>query len=133
VAQIPATADGRHEEDDMRRLLIAMGIAMAALEAIDAPTLGEMWPIAAAFAVMFAGLTWWFAARGTFPPIVLLGILFLLEVVSVPGYERTTAMDWLLQGLAGALSLAGLIAAIGAFVLRRRSVRAAAVVGASVA
>ena len=44
----------------------------------------------AAFAVIFAGLTWWFAVRDTTPPIVILGVLFLLEVVMVPGYERTT-------------------------------------------
>jgi hypothetical protein len=107
----------------MRRLLIAMGIAMAALEAISAPMLGEMWPIAAAFALMFGGLTWWFAVRGTTPPIVIMGVLFLLEVVMVPGYDRTTAVDWALQGLVGIASLAGLVGAIGSFAIRRRTTR----------
>ena len=69
----------------MPRLLIAMGIAMAALEAINAPMLGNFGVIAAVFAAIFAGLTWWFARRGTMLPAVLLGLLFLMELAFLPG------------------------------------------------
>ena len=117
----------------MRRLLVSMGIAMAALEAVDAPMLGEMWPLAAAFAVMFAGLTWWFARTGATLPIVILGILFLIEVVMVPGYERTTTVDWIMQGLAGVLSVLGLIAVIGVLLNKRKATRAHTNVKTSVA
>jgi len=107
----------------MRRLLIAMGIAMAALEASDAPMLGAFWLIAAVFAAMFASLTWWFTRRGTAPPAVLLGVLFLIELVFLPGYERTTALDWIMQAATLVLSALGLVAAVGTVVTLRRARR----------
>ena len=95
----------------MPRLLIAMGIAMAALEAINAPMLGSFGVIAAVFAAIFAGLTWWFARRGAMLPAVLLGLLFLMELAFLPGYERDTLLLWIMQGATAVFSGLGLIAA----------------------
>ena len=100
----------------MPRLLIAMGIAMAALEAINAPMLGNFGVIAAVFAAIFAGLTWWFARRGAMLPAVLLGLLFLMELAFLPGYERDTLLLWIMQGATAVFSALGLIAAIGTVV-----------------
>ena len=107
----------------MPRLLIAMGIAMAALEAINAPMLGDLWVIAAVFAVIFAGLTWWFVRRGTMLPAVLLGVLFAIELAFLPGYERDTLLLWIMQGATAVLSALGLIAAIGVVVTLVRARR----------
>ena len=100
----------------MPRLLIAMGIAMAVLEAINAPMLGSFGVIAVVFAAIFAGLTWWFARRGTMLPAVLLGLLFLMELAFIPGYQRDTLLLGIMQGAAAVFSGLGLIAAIGTVV-----------------
>ncbi len=107
----------------MPRLLIAMGIAMAALEAINAPMLGDLWVIAAVFAAIFAGLTWWFSRRGTMTPAVLLGVLFLVELAFLPGYDRDTLLMWVMQGATAMISALGLIAAIGTVVTLVRARR----------
>jgi hypothetical protein len=100
----------------MRRLLIAMGIAMAALEAINAPMLGYGAVIAVVFAAMFGGLTWWFTRRGTMLPAVLLAVLFAIELAFLPMYDRTTLLLWIMQGVTLVFSTLGLIAAIGTLV-----------------
>lgn len=100
----------------MPRLLIAMGIAMAALEAINAPMLGAFGVIAILFAAIFAGLTWWFAHGGAMLPAVLLGLLFLMELAFIPGYQRDTLLLVIMQAAAGVFSGLGLIAAVGTVV-----------------
>jgi hypothetical protein len=104
----------------MRRLLIIMGIAMTALEVVNAPML-EFWPAAVVFAAMFAGFTVWFVRRGTRPPVVVLAGLFLMELVFLPGFARVTALDWLMQGLTFVLCAVGLVAAVGTLAASRRS------------
>ena len=103
------------KEDDMPRLLIAMGIAMAALEVINAPMI-DGWVLAVAFAVMFVGFSWWFARGGAMLPAVLLGVMFAIELAFLPVYPRDTLLEWIMQGATLVLSGVGLIAAISTLV-----------------
>ena len=106
----------------MPRLLIAMGIAMAALEAINAPMISG-WVAAVVFSVMFVGFTWWFARRGAIVPAVLLGVMFGIELAFLPVYPRDTPLEWIMQGFTLVFSALGLIAAIGTLVTLIRTRR----------
>ena len=75
------------------------------------------------FAVMFAALTWRFARRGSTPAVVLLAVPFLVELVFPPGYERTTALDWIMPGATLVPSTVELVAALGTVVTMRREHR----------
>ena len=55
---------------------------------------------------------------------ILVGALCLFEVLGFAGWQRHGALDWAFQTSYAVVSLAGLIAAIGAFVSRRRDVSA---------
>jgi hypothetical protein len=110
----------------MVRTTLTMAIAMAILEfsnifMIDVPA------AAATFAVMFLGFAWWFAKRHTKPPLIALGVLFLIELLFLPMYERVTVTDWIMQGLVLVLSGAGLIGVIGTWVQSRRTATAVSV------
>ena len=107
----------------MRRLLIAMGIAMGAIEVIVAPTLDGGWVIAVVFGAMFFGFTWWFARREAVLPAVLLGVLFAIELAFLPLYTRDTLLLWIGQGATLVVSALGLIAAIGTLVTLARARR----------
>jgi protein-S-isoprenylcysteine O-methyltransferase Ste14 len=72
---------------------------------------------------MFAALTWWFARRGSTQTVVLLAVLLLVELVFLPGYERTKALDWIMQGATLVPSTLGLVAALGTVVTMRRERR----------
>ena len=76
----------------MGRLLFVMALAMGAVEVLDAPFL-DVWPAALVFAAMFFGFAVWFRRRGTLPPVILLAVLFLIELVFLPGYERESFLD----------------------------------------
>jgi len=106
----------------MPRLLIAMGIAMAALEVINAPMI-DGWVLAIAFAAMFVGFTWRFARRGTVLPVGLLAVLFAIELAFLPIYPRDTSLEWAMQGATLVFSTLGLIAAIGTLVTLVRARR----------
>jgi len=95
--------------------LIAMGMAMAALEAINAPMI-DGWVLALVFAAMFVGFTWRFARRGTMLPVGLLGVMFAIELAFLPLYPRDTLLEWIMQGATALFSGLGLIAAIGTVV-----------------
>ena len=109
----------------MGRLLIVMSIAMAALEVINAPFI-EFWPAALVFAGMFLGFAAWFFRRGTLPPVILLAILFLVEVVFIPGYGRESTLDWVFQIGTVVFSVIGLVAAVGTILGIRRTAAATA-------
>ncbi len=56
---------------------------------------------------------------------ILVGILFLFEVVEFPGWTRHDVLDWVVQSGFGVVSLIGLFFAIAALVARHRSSAAA--------
>ena len=75
------------------------------------------------FAVMSAALTWRLARRGSTPTVVRLAVLFLVELVFLPGYERTTDLDWIMEGATLVPSTVELVAALGTVVTMRREHR----------
>jgi hypothetical protein len=104
----------------MRKILISMGITMTILEIVNAPMISA--PAAAiVFALLFAGCTWWFYKKNANPALIILSLLFLLEIVSIPGYPRTNARDWIMQSLTAIFSVIGLIGAFGTFKERRKA------------
>jgi hypothetical protein len=103
----------------MVRTMLGMAIAMAVLEFTNAFMID--FPAAAvAFGVMFAGFAWWYAKRATKPPLIALGVLFLIELAFLPVYPRETLTDWVMQGLTLVLSGLGLVGVIGTWVASRR-------------
>jgi hypothetical protein len=104
----------------MVRTMLAMAIAMAILEFTNAFMI-EFPAAAVAFGVMFAGFAWWFAKRGTKPPLIALGVLFLIELLFLPVYPRDTVTDWVMQGLTLVLSGLGLVGVIGTWVGSRHA------------
>jgi hypothetical protein len=73
------------------------------------------------FAAGFAGLTLWFARRGSAAPAVLLGVLFLFELLGLAAYDRVTWVDWALQSATLVLSSLGLVAVVREVATRQRS------------
>ena len=58
--------------------------------------------------------------------MILLPILFLVEVVFIPGYGRESALDWVFQIGTAVFSVIGLVAAVGTILGIRRTAAATA-------
>ena len=103
-----------------RRLLPGTALVMAALEVLTAFYIEV--PVAAiVFALIFLGFWWWLRQGGGIAPVIALGILFAVELVFVPFYERNSASDWIVHLLVAAVGVVGLVAAFFASVRRPRA------------
>lgn len=102
-----------------QRLLVAAALSMMALEVIDAFAI-DVPAAALVFAVLFGAGALWFHRRRGIAAVILLTLLFAVEVVGIPFYDRTGVSDWLMQLAAGAVSATGLAAAVAVLVRRER-------------
>lgn len=92
-------------------------LAFAALEVVSAFFIE--FPIAAVvFAALFV-LGWWILRRFGTAGVIFIGLLFIIELVGLPFYEREDADDWILQVLALVVGVLGVVAAIGALHQRK--------------
>jgi hypothetical protein len=72
----------------------------------------EFFAAALLFAVIFAFGAWRLTLEGNHRPTLwLLAVAFAFELIPLPFYPRVGAEDWIEQGLAGLLSLVGLLMA----------------------
>lgn len=55
------------------------------------------------------------------PGAIVIGLLSLLNMVSAPGWKRTSALDWTVQAIAAAGSVAALALAVTLLVQRHRA------------
>jgi hypothetical protein len=107
-----------------RIALIVTGLAFGLWETVDIFTI-DVPAVAAVFAALFLGCTAWFWRRGSVRAAVALLLLFAFEVAVAPTLNHaSTATKMAVVGL----GLAGIAAAIAAFVTMRRARRSHAVV-----
>ena len=93
----------------LRKWLVVATIGMAALEIVMIFRT-EFFAAALLFAVIFAFGAWRLTLEGNHRPTLwLLAVAFGLELIPLPFYPRAGAEDWIEQGLAGVLSLIGLV------------------------
>ena len=94
-----------------KKVLLGTTVGMAALEAVMVFAT-EFWVAGLVMAVVFAACAWRLTRPGRHVAVlVVLALAFLLELVPLPFFPRASVGDWVTQGLAGALSLVGLIVA----------------------
>jgi hypothetical protein len=105
------------------RTLTVAAVAMGLLEAFMLFVI-EVPAAALVFAVLFLAGAAWFARRGAVAAAAALALLFAVELLGVPFYERSGVADWLVQLTAAALSAVGLAAAV-AVIARGRTPQAA--------
>lgn len=101
------------------RTLTLAAVAMGLLEALMLFVI-EVPAAALVFAVLFLAGAAWFVRRQAVAAAIGLALLFAVELLGVPFYERAGLGDWLVQLTAAALSAVGLAAAV-AVVARRRA------------
>ena len=106
-----------------RRIAAILAIAMALLE-LFGTFAGTDVPI---FTFVYAVLLLIGAVlslRGHTSGLILVGLLFIPELVFVPFYDRSSVSDWVIQGSVGVMALIGLLS-VGCALWdrRRRSVR----------
>jgi hypothetical protein len=112
-------------------VLCAVAIAVGGLEAVaaatpDSPDVGA-WLLPGVWAVLLltsAGVMW---ARRSVVAATVAGVLLLIDVAGVPFYGRTSAADWVIQGLFAVVGIIGIVAWVN--VLRERSARLTAARG----
>lgn len=100
-----------------RRVLVGSTLFCGVFELISTPFMDQPLGSLAAGILFLAAAAWLWRGRGIVAP-VLLGLLFAVELAGEPAYSRHGLKDWILQSAIGALSLAGLAAAI--IVVRQR-------------
>jgi hypothetical protein len=103
-----------------KRILIATTIAAGLIELALATTI-EVPAAALTFGALFLLAALWIDRRPGIAPALAVALAFLVELVGLPFYERTSAADWIVQGAFGALSLVGLSAAGGIVIEHRRA------------
>ena len=97
----------------------AAALAMAMVEIASAFVI-DVPAAAIVFAVLFVAGWWWLRRSDSIWPAALLAVLFVIEVVFVPTYERDSAAEWVVQVAALVVGVIGL-AALVAWFLRRRA------------
>jgi hypothetical protein len=102
-----------------RIALIVTGLAFGLWEAVDIFRI-DVPAVAAVFAALFLGCTAWFWRRASVGAAVALLLLFAFEIAVAPTLKHTATATKI---AVVALGLAGLAAAIAAFVTTRRSKR----------
>lgn len=100
-----------------RRVLVGSTLFCGVFELVSTPFMDQPLGSLAAGILFLAAATWLWRGRGILAPL-LLGLLFAVELAGEPAYSRHGLKDWILQMTVGALSLAGLVAAI--VVIRKR-------------
>jgi hypothetical protein len=102
-------------------IVVVMAISVAVFVGLDLLSSGGGLLLALGFpAVYLIGA--FLAYRSMLAGFVLLALLFAMDVVFIPFYERSVLADWLLQGVFGLMNVIGLISAIAVLVSRRRHV-----------
>jgi hypothetical protein len=94
-----------------RTALIASTLACGIFELVSTPFMDQPLGSLAAALVFLGGAAWLWRGRGILAPL-LLGLLFAVELAGEPAYSRHGLKDWILQSTIGALSVAGLAAAV---------------------
>ncbi len=100
-----------------RRVLVGSTLFCGVFELVSTPFMDQPLGSLAAGILVLAAAAWLWRGRGIVAPL-LLGLLFAVELAGEPAYSRHGLKDWILQSAIGALSLAGLAAAI--IVVRQR-------------
>jgi hypothetical protein len=103
-----------------RAIVVAMAISVAVFVVLDSLSSGGLL-LTLAFAALYL-IGGFLAYRNMLAGFVLLALLFAMDVVFLPFYERSALADWFLQGIFGLLNIIGLIGAIAVLVSRRRHV-----------
>jgi len=103
-----------------RRVLVGSTLFCGIFELVSTPFMNQPLGSLAAGIVFLGAAAWLWRGRGIIAPL-LLSLLFAVELAGEPAYSRHGLKDWILQSAIGALSLAGLAAAI---VVIRERVRA---------
>ena len=103
-----------------RRVLVGSTLFCGIFELVSTPFMDQPLGSLAAGIAFLGAAAWLWRGRGIIAPL-LLGLLFAVELAGEPAYSRHGLKDWILQSAIGALSLAGLAAAI---VVIRERVRA---------
>ena len=103
------------------RALLVLSAILGLFEIANAPLIDAPF-VALTMAVLFLGAGFWLYRRpSSVAAPIILGLGFLVEVAGVPFYEWSSIAERITQLSVGAVSLAGLIAAITVLVVRRRS------------
>jgi hypothetical protein len=97
---------------DWRNILGWLALAFVVTEAVSAFFI-EFPAAAIVFAALFI-VGWFLLRRGGLWGVILVGVLCVIELAGLPFYEREDADDWIVQGVALALGVVGLVAAAGA-------------------
>jgi cell division protein FtsW (lipid II flippase) len=93
---------------------------MAVIEVVTAFYI-EVPAAAIVFAALFLVIAWFARRSPRAWPIIVLALMFVIEVVFVPTYERNGAADWIVQMAALLVSLVGLVGAAVWLAQRRRA------------
>ena len=103
-------------------ILTATAVLAGGFEAISAVITHEIGPstVMGAFGVLFLLCAWRLHVRQSLTATIVLAVLYVLELAGLPFYERTTALDWVVQMGFGAIAAVGLAAAVGVVLDARR-------------
>lgn len=99
------------------RVLVGSTLFCGVFELASIPFMDQPFGSFAAGILFLGAAAWLWRGRGVIAPL-LLAVLFAVELAGEPAYSRHGLKDWILQMTVGALSLAGLVAAI--VVIRKR-------------
>jgi hypothetical protein len=103
-----------------RGTVVAMAISVAVFVVLDSLTSGGLL-LGLAFAALYL-VGGFLAYRDTLAGFVLMALLFAMDVVFLPFYQRSAPADWFFQGAFGLLNVIGLIGVTAVLVSRRRHV-----------
>lgn len=83
--------------------------------------------LAGVFAVAFLACAWAMRTRQSLVAAVVAAVLLLVDVGGIPIYERSSVLDWVVQGLFGVVGIIGIVAAVNVVRERRAQRRSVAV------
>jgi hypothetical protein len=107
----------------MRYLSVVAAVAgtfeLASAAWLNAPDLvGQL--SAGAVGVALLACAWATWTRGSFVAATVVGVLLLVDVASIPFFERSTWSDWVIQLVFGAVGVVGIVAWCNVLRTRRR-------------
>jgi hypothetical protein len=88
-----------------RAIVVAMAISVAVFVVLDSLSSGGL-VLTLTFAAVYV-IGGFLAYRNMLAGFVLLALLFAMDVVFLPFYERSALSDWFLQGVFGLLTSSG--------------------------
>jgi hypothetical protein len=107
----------------MSRVFWAGVIGIIAVEIASSLMLKVPWFVSGLMGALFAIFAFWYARRGTRAALIVLAVLFFLELINVPFYERPDTTALVVELIGGVFAAVGLIGSVGLLLHARKESR----------